>query len=380
MEQQRAVAALEERERVARELHDGIGQVLGFINVQAQSANDAVQEGDRESTSQLLTRIVEVAQEAHDDVRGYILGLKKESTAPPVQEFFTLLEQYCQHLSQNFGFHTSLHLPPLLSSTLADRTVESQLLFVIREALSNARAHSGQKEAEVTITFDNSRVQAIIQDHGVGFSRDRKKWTLRIGHHARTRGAGGRHTGGRNRTRSGTRVTVDLPRQPGAGSMPGQRILLVDDHPLFVEGMTNLITGRGMQVVGTASDGLEALEKARELRPDAILMDIEMPHCNGLDATRQIKAEMPEVKVIMLTVSGEEQHLFDALQGGASGYLLKSLDAAELTSLLDDLLRGEVSISPAWRTKCWRRSPATERRRPSRRVFILKKIPPPWSC
>jgi DNA-binding NarL/FixJ family response regulator/signal transduction histidine kinase len=351
MEHQRAVAALEERERVARDLHDGIGQVLGFINVQAQSANDSVRKGDGESASQLLTRIVEVAQEAHDDVRGYILGLKKESTAPSGQEFFTLLEQYCQHLSQNFGFHTRLHLPPLLSSTLADRRVESQLLFVIREALSNARAHSGQKKAEVTITFDNSRVQAVIQDHGVGFSGSEKSGHFGLGimrERAEQLGGTLEVVSGPG---SGTRVTVDLPRQSGVESMPGQRILLVDDHPLFVEGITNLIAGRGMQVVGTASDGLEALEKARQLRPDAILMDIEMPRCDGLEATRQIKTEMPEVRVIMLTVSGEEQHLFDALQSGASGYLLKSLDAAELTSLLEDLLRGEVSISPGLANK-----------------------------
>jgi two-component system NarL family response regulator len=92
---------------------------------------------------------------------------------------------------------------------------------------------------------------------------------------------------------------------------------------------------------------LEALEKARELHPDVILMDIEMPRCNGLEATRRIKAEIPDVKIVMLTVSGEERNLFEALQGGASGYLLKSLDAAELTALLDELLRGEVSLSPS---------------------------------
>jgi two-component system NarL family response regulator len=123
-------------------------------------------------------------------------------------------------------------------------------------------------------------------------------------------------------------------------------VLLVDDHPLFLEGLSNLVAGRGMRVLGTACDGLEALEKARALHPDVILMDIEMPRCDGIEATRRIKAEMPEVKVVMLTVSGEEKHLFEALQSGASGYLLKSLEASELTGLLEELLRGEVSLSP----------------------------------
>jgi two-component system NarL family response regulator len=115
--------------------------------------------------------------------------------------------------------------------------------------------------------------------------------------------------------------------------------------------MSNLVAVRGMVVVGAAHNGLEALSKARELHPDVILMDIEMPICNGLEATRLIKAELPEVKVVMLTVSGEERHLFEALQNGASGYLLKSLDATELTTLLDELLRGEVSLSPSLANK-----------------------------
>jgi DNA-binding NarL/FixJ family response regulator len=115
--------------------------------------------------------------------------------------------------------------------------------------------------------------------------------------------------------------------------------------------MQNLITGRGMQVVSTAHDGLEAQEKARLFHPDVILMDIEMPCCDGLEATRRIKAENPAVKIVMLTVSGEERHLFEALQSGASGYLLKSLDASELTSLLGELLRGEVSLSPSLANK-----------------------------
>jgi DNA-binding NarL/FixJ family response regulator len=150
---------------------------------------------------------------------------------------------------------------------------------------------------------------------------------------------------------AGTRVTASLPRHSESESTIGRRVLLVDDHPLFLEGLANLVTGRGLTVVGAASDGLEAQEKARALRPDVILMDIEMPHCGGLEATRRIKAELPETKIIMLTVSGEEWHLFDALQSGASGYLLKSLEASELTSLLEELLRGEVSISPSLANK-----------------------------
>ena len=87
------------------------------------------------------------------------------------------------------------------------------------------------------------------------------------------------------------------------------RVLLADDHALFKEGLRNLLTARGIDVVGMASDGIEALEQARALRPDIVLMDIQMPRCNGLTATRLIKTEMPNIKIVMLTTSASDDDL-----------------------------------------------------------------------
>jgi two-component system NarL family response regulator len=123
------------------------------------------------------------------------------------------------------------------------------------------------------------------------------------------------------------------------------RILLVDDHGLFLEGLHNLLLAGGHQVVGAACDGLEALELARTLRPDLILMDVRMPHCDGLKATRLIHAELPEIKIIMLTTSAEDADLFEALKSGASGYLLKNLQPDELFDYLDGVGRGEAPLS-----------------------------------
>ena len=124
------------------------------------------------------------------------------------------------------------------------------------------------------------------------------------------------------------------------------RILLVDDHSLFLEGLRNLLMSEGIQVVGLAKDGLEALAQARRLHPDVILMDIQMPRCDGVCATRLIKAELPECKVIMLTISEDEQDLFEAVKSGASGYLLKRLDAAEFFKYLAELHEGHPPFSP----------------------------------
>lgn len=123
------------------------------------------------------------------------------------------------------------------------------------------------------------------------------------------------------------------------------RLLLADDHTLFLEGLQNLLRAGGYQVVGAAHDGLEALQLARALHPDVILMDVRMPQCDGLTATRLIQAEMPEIKIVMLTTSAEDADLFEALRSGASGYLLKNLEPNQLFDYLSGIARGEAPLS-----------------------------------
>jgi DNA-binding NarL/FixJ family response regulator len=123
------------------------------------------------------------------------------------------------------------------------------------------------------------------------------------------------------------------------------RVLLADDHALFLDGLRNLLCLHGIQVVGTARNGLEAFEKAIQLHPDIVLMDIRMPVCDGVAATRLIKAEQPECKVVMLTTSSEEPDLLEAIKSGASGYLLKSLETEPFLAYLEDIERGEAAVS-----------------------------------
>lgn len=129
------------------------------------------------------------------------------------------------------------------------------------------------------------------------------------------------------------------------------RVLLVDDHALVRNGLASLLTANNIEVVGEAGGGLEALQKARKLKPDIVLMDVKMPGCNGLEATRLIKAEMPEIKIVMLTVSDDDEDLFEAIKSGANGYLLKNLKAENFLALLEGVSRGEAAISPILATK-----------------------------
>ena len=142
------------------------------------------------------------------------------------------------------------------------------------------------------------------------------------------------------------------------------RILLADDHALFRAGLTSLLTAWGFQVVGEAGDGEEAVAKARALCPDVVFMDITMPNANGLAATRAIKAEHPHIRVVILTVSDDEQDLFEAVKSGAEGYLLKNLQEQEFADLVSRLSRGEPTMSPGLARKLLRefaRLKATER-------------------
>lgn len=128
--------------------------------------------------------------------------------------------------------------------------------------------------------------------------------------------------------------------------MAALRIVLADDHLLFRKGVAAVLALRpDFAVVGEASDGLEAIEVARAAVPDLILMDLTMPRCSGLEATRIIKGEMPQVKIIVLTVSDTDRDLFGAIKSGADGYLLKNIQPAQLFEKLEGLQRGEAPIT-----------------------------------
>ena len=128
-------------------------------------------------------------------------------------------------------------------------------------------------------------------------------------------------------------------------------VLLADDHRLLLEGLANLLDSHGIKVAGMAHDGLQAFTLARSLKPDLILMDIRMPKCNGLEATRRIKAEMPDARIVILTTSAEDADLFEAVRSGATGYLLKTMDAEEMLEALHQAKKGIPPFAPGLATK-----------------------------
>ncbi len=129
-------------------------------------------------------------------------------------------------------------------------------------------------------------------------------------------------------------------------------VLIVDDHTLVRKGLAQLLEGEpDIRVVDQAADGEEAVEKARLYRPDIVLLDIHMPGTDGIEAARRIAQAYPEVNVIMLTMYGDERHLFEAIKAGAKGYVLKSAHPEQLLATIRTVYHGEAWLEPAMARK-----------------------------
>jgi DNA-binding NarL/FixJ family response regulator len=130
------------------------------------------------------------------------------------------------------------------------------------------------------------------------------------------------------------------------------RVLIADDQALFRRGLYVVLgTEDNVEVVAEAEDGEAAIAKAEELAPDLVLMDVRMPRVNGIEAARRIREMLPSTKILMLTVSDEEDDLYEAVKAGANGYLLKEISAEEVAGAIHSVMQGQSLISPTMASK-----------------------------
>ncbi|HVM03226.1 MAG TPA: response regulator transcription factor [Acidimicrobiales bacterium] len=148
------------------------------------------------------------------------------------------------------------------------------------------------------------------------------------------------------------------------------RVLIADDQALFRRGLFVVLgTEEGVEVVAEAENGEEAVEKARELAPDVVLMDVRMPKVNGIEAAAAIRADLPSTKILMLTVSDEEEDLYEAIKAGANGYLLKEISVDEVAESIRAVVQGQSLISPSMASKLLSEFNALVRRAEDRQQF-----------
>ncbi len=370
VDQQRNLATLEERERIGRELHDSLGQILGYINVQLQAARTLLAEDKLTASDQLLKQLTDLAQQAHAGVREFILGTTQSSTSAALSplDFWGALREYTQQFEEQHHIRVLLSLPDeqdQASLLPAAPTKELKLLRIIQEALTNVHKHAQATQVQIIFSYVSDQVQVLVVDDGCGFDPDaittparQAKDAHETSHfgltmmHERAAEIGG-ELDIRSRPGQGTQIILLYPALPKVSrdrqsntTAKTKRVLLVDDHPMFLEGLRNLLTAYGIEVVGLAHDGLEAQGLAQATQPDVIVMDLHMPRCDGLEATRRIKAQLPDIEIVILTVSAEEDTLLKALQAGASGYLLKSMKAEDFFLLISNLDKDTSAIAP----------------------------------
>jgi DNA-binding NarL/FixJ family response regulator len=151
------------------------------------------------------------------------------------------------------------------------------------------------------------------------------------------------------------------------------RVVICDDHALFRRGLEMVLENEpDIEVVGEATDGIQAVEKAQELMPDVILMDVRMPKRSGIEATQQIKELLPHVKILVLTISDDEADLYDSIKAGAAGYLLKEISTDEVADAIRSVWAGHSRISPAMASKL-----LTEFQAMTKRADDRQQIAPP---
>ncbi len=213
IQQQRTLAALEERERIANELHDDLGQVLGYVKLQVQAARDLLAGEDVQRADGALSQLVGVAQEAHADVREFILGAVTVSMLD--QGFLPALEEYLGQLNRNFGLRTELNPPTQWDESALAPAVALQLLRIVQEALTNARKHAHAETVSVCLDAPDGHARITIQDDGRGFEPERLANRRRLSFGLRFMHRRVESIGGQLEVRSapgkGTQVIVQVP-------------------------------------------------------------------------------------------------------------------------------------------------------------------------
>ncbi len=222
LQQQGALAALQERERLARELHDSLGQILGYVNTQSQAVREVLARGQTEVADTYLKELVQVAQDGHADVREYIVSL--QTNASREQRFIPTLRDYLRRFSQNSGIRVELIARDESGEVELDPDVAAQLLRIVQEALTNVRKHAAAQRVKIDFQVNGDSAQVEIADDGKGF--DPAQPSANDGWHfgQRIMRERAEEIGGSIQVQSlpgqGTTVTVNVPRTKRGGDSP----------------------------------------------------------------------------------------------------------------------------------------------------------------
>lgn len=341
-------AQVQERNRLAREIHDTLGHVLTGITAGADACIQMMDDSPEMARHQ-MELIADTARNGMNDVRRSVKALRPDSLEK--ENLSGALNKMCTSMAQSSG--AQIQLEESLAGLTLSQDEEDCVYRTVQEGITNAIRHGHATRVQVRCHIEDGVLEVSVRDNGIGCK-------------SVTPGFGLQHMQERMLMLGGTfwyensdgfciRAEIPLRKTPGSEKRKQEetggngmiKVLLADDQELIRQSLSFVMSRQeDIEMVGTAANGREALELVEEKQPDVVLLDIRMPEMDGVECTRRIKQEFPGIKVIILTTFDDDDYVFDALRYGASGYLLKGVSVDGLTNAVREAARGGSIIAP----------------------------------
>ncbi|OJE41937.1 histidine kinase [Bacillus proteolyticus] len=344
------ITLLEERDRLSKDLHDTMGHSYTSIMMGMETLRTELKSKEGE---QQLDSLLQLARNSMEEVRLYLhqMDLSQESLPLAV----TL-----QQLTEEFKKHAKVNVRTRIigEECMVSKQSKMTLYRSLQESLTNAVRHGHSTEIIVSLHFEPQQIRLDVQDNGCGV----EEWKDGFGLTAMKERVS--QSQGRvvvySQKGEGTLISCVLPKQVQP-SNEQIRLCIVDDHSFIRESLhTILDVQEDLQVVGMAEDGERAVELCERLKPDVVLMDLEMPNLDGIHATKMIKEKWPHIRVLILSTFQDTEKAKEIIRNGADGYLLKSIDSRELTESIRLVYRGGAMINHDLFNRMWEENEETE--------------------
>lgn len=334
MSQIERITLAEERNRLSSELHDTVGHaytsiIMGMETLRTELAT--------EMGIQRLDSLLEMGRKSIEDVRGYLHQMESPCQSPSlIQSLQNLGAEFQEHAQVNVSFRTYGEEYEL------SRQTKIAFIRCLQESLTNAVRHGQGTEIIVSLQFEQQYTRLEVQDNGKG----NVEWQEGFGMNTMKERA--MNLQGQlsvyTKPDEGMLVTCTIPRQTEIkdGLI---RLVIVDDQPFVRESLRTLLDRyEDLNVVGLAEDGNEAIDLCGRLQPHVILMDLDMQHMDGVEATKKIKQQWPHIRILIFTTFQDTEQALESLRNGADGFLLKSIETLELANTIRLIHKGGTLI------------------------------------
>ncbi|ENQ3112666.1 hybrid sensor histidine kinase/response regulator transcription factor [Bacillus cereus] len=343
------ITLLEERDRLSKDLHDTMGHSYTSIIMGMETLRMELKSKEGE---QQLDSLLQLARNSMEEVRLYLHQLDLSQDSLPLA---TTLQQ----LTEEFKKHAKVNVRTRIigEEYMVSKQSKMTLYRSLQESLTNAVRHGHSTEIIVSLHFEPQQIRLDVQDNGCGV----EEWKDGFGLTAMKERVS--QSQGRvivySKKGEGTLISCVLPKQVQLANEQ-IRLCIVDDHSFIRESLHTILSGlEDIQVVGMAEDGEQALELCGRLKPDVVLMDLEMPNLDGIHATKMIKKKWPDIRVLILSTFQSTERAKEIIRNGADGYVLKSIDSRELAESIRLVYRGGAMITHELFHRMWEENEET---------------------